>query len=79
LQTRFDRLEHVHLTDLTANQIRQRIFQREIATGRQIPVDAIALQLGVAMAARSRLRAVAVAVGPRRDILEAAEGARRTA
>ncbi len=47
MQARFDRLEHVHLTDLTADQIRRRILRLEIESGMQIPVDEIALQLGV--------------------------------
>jgi DNA-binding GntR family transcriptional regulator len=47
LRSKFERLDHVHLTDLTADQIRRRILRREIESGMQIPVDEIAGELGV--------------------------------
>lgn len=43
----FTRLEYVQLTELTATEIRRRILHRELDTDSQIPVDAIAGQLGV--------------------------------
>ena len=43
----FQRLEPSDLTGLTYDAIRQRILSRALGTGEQIPVDAIAADLGV--------------------------------
>src|ERR1700712_1402352 len=43
----FERIQHADLAELTYTAIRKRILMRELRTGEQIPVEAVALMLGV--------------------------------
>ncbi len=43
----FERIQHADLTEQTYTAIRKRILTRDLRTGEQIPVDAVAAMLGV--------------------------------